>query len=531
MKSMMKGWIVPALFFCCALSFSGTSCRLTPGHPAILLNQVGFYPGASKRALIKGDRYQRFRVLTHPDAKLAFEGILSSARIWESAMDTVQMADFSGLADTGTFILSVDGLGESHVFRIAPSVHKDLHHALWKAYFYQRSSTSLTTQYGGKWSHETAHRDEQVMVHESAASAGRPAGSIMAAPGGWYDAGDYGKYTNSTTYTTWSMLHLYEAFPDHYQAFQTDFPEQGNQIPDILDEAMWSLGFLLQMQEPDEGFVYHKLTTAKHARRIMPEMDQETRYVIGKSAPGNLGFAAVMAQAARILRPFKPAFADSCLHAAQKAWTWGMAHPEVLYLNNPAGIHTGKARDASITDDQQWAAAELFLTTGDSLYLNSANLLQVKTRKFPSRRNVSMLGLYSLSLHPDRHAYQTDINRLIRRMAAPVIAEARTQSAYGVPIGFAPKQFNWGSNSLVASMGVAAWKAYQLDQDSAALHAAIDALDYILGRNALGQSMVTAFGSRSPQNIHHRWSTADGVAEPIPGWMVGGPQNQLNRDR
>jgi endoglucanase len=58
------------------------------------------------------------------------------------------------------------------------------------------------------------------------------------------------------------------------------------------------------------------------------------------------------------------------------------------------------------------------------------------------------------------------------------------------------------------------------------LDAAQSALDYVLGRNPLGQSMVTGFGTRSPRHPHHRPSQADGVAAPVPGFLVGGPNPQ-----
>jgi endoglucanase len=63
-----------------------------------------------------------------------------------------------------------------------------------------------------------------------------------------------------------------------------------------------------------------------------------------------------------------------------------------------------------------------------------------------------------------------------------------------------------------------------LDNTKAAyLDAAQALLDYVLGRNATDYSFVTGFGSLSPMLIHHRPSGADGIAAPIPGFIVGGP--------
>ena len=40
----------------------------------------------------------------------------------------------------------------------------------------------------------------------------------------------------------------------------------------------------------------------------------------------------------------------------------------------------------------------------------------------------------------------------------------------------------------------------------------------------MDMSYVTGFGSKSPMHPHHRPSQADGINEPVPGMLVGGPQ-------
>jgi endoglucanase len=66
-------------------------------------------------------------------------------------------------------------------------------------------------------------------------------------------------------------------------------------------------------------------------------------------------------------------------------------------------------------------------------------------------------------------------------------------------------------------------QAYRLGNDRAQLDAAQSVLDYVLGRNPLGMSYVTGIGQRSPMHPHHRPSEADGVVDPVPGFIVGGP--------
>ena len=55
------------------------------------------------------------------------------------------------------------------------------------------------------------------------------------------------------------------------------------------------------------------------------------------------------------------------------------------------------------------------------------------------------------------------------------------------------------------------------------MDAALTNLDYILGRNATGYCFVTGMGTRSTMHPHHRPSVADGIEDPVPGLLAGGP--------
>ena len=73
---------------------------------------------------------------------------------------------------------------------------------------------------------------------------------------------------------------------------------------------------------------------------------------------------------------------------------------------------------------------------------------------------------------------------------------------------------------LVASkvLGVPSYRAGAEDQ-----------LHYVLGVNPHGRSFVTGLGSVRAMAPHHRPSASDGVVEPVPGLIVGGP-NQYGGD-
>ena len=481
---------IVVLGICCQGSMARLERQANEVNPLIRLNQIGFYPAAEKLAIIQdslaGER--AFAVLRTDDDREVFSGFLTEPEHWPYAGEWVRRADFSELEEPGQYYLSVSGLGHSHSFRIEPLVHQGLLQSVLKSFYYQRCSAPLEAPEAALWPRRLGHPDDSVVVHASAASANRPEGTVIAAPGGWYDAGDYGKYVPTATFSVWELLHLYENYPQYFQELNLDLPESANELPDILDECLWELRFLLQMQEPEEGYVYHKLTTPKHAKRIVPGQDLAPRYVYGKSTAATLSFAASMAQAYRVYEPLLPGFADSCLQAARKAWTWGRQHPEQGFAN-PPGVFTGVCRDNFFEDDRNWAAVELFISTREDSFLRAAPSLGAeRLKQTPSRRNVHALPYYALLLHPEALAAtrkDAEIKRVFYQLADRLRLHAREGSSYRMPMGHRRTDFNWGSNGFAASMGQVLLIAWKDSGDPQYLQAAVGALDYIVGRNPL----------------------------------------------
>ncbi len=291
------------------------------------------------------------------------------------------------------------------------------------------------------------------------------------------------------------------------------------------------------MQDPNDGGVYHKLTTANFSGMVMPHQDTARRYVVQKGTAAALDFAAVMAQASRIFQGFKaemPGFAQTCLEAALNAWKWARRNPNVRYnqsaLNtayNP-DITTGEYGDGSFIDEFRWAAAELFITTKADSFLSAHNPF-AGSFGVPSWPNVNTLGLYSLVFHRARlgPAFSGAVDTTFAISAllnlAGRLRNQATISAYHVVMGESNNDFVWGSNGVAANQGMALIQAFKLTGDTSYLEAALQNLDYMLGRNAVGFCFITGFGSKPSMRIHHRQSQADGIVDPVPGLLSGGP--------
>jgi endoglucanase len=93
----------------------------------------------------------------------------------------------------------------------------------------------------------------------------------------------------------------------------------------------------------------------------------------------------------------------------------------------------------------------------------------------------------------------------------------------GFMVSLVPGEFGWGSNSDALNNAILLIVGYELFGTTQYRDAALDQLHYVLGVNPLARSYVTGLGTTRPLNPHHRPSAADGVAEPIPGLLVGGP--------
>lgn len=527
-----------------SLLTAATPCAAQTPSEAIRLNQLGFYPDAPKRAIVVGESGDAFQVTT-PEGKVVFSGKLSPTRTNPFSGKTARTADFSGLRRVGAYRVVVPGAGTSYPVTVRPAVHRDLAIGALKGFYFQRVSTALPERYAGKWARPAGHPDTRVLVHPSAASASRPVGTVISSPGGWYDAGDYNKYIVNSGITVGTLLSLYEDFPEFCQKLAANIPESGNRLPDLLDETLYNLRWMLTMQDPADGGVYHKLTNARFDGMVMPDKATNDRYVVQKSVTAALDFAAVTAQAARVFRGFGrelPGLADSCQTAATKAWAWAKANPAALYdqeaMNRQVDpdVSTGAYGDRDPSDEWMWAAAELYLTTQDDAYLTAVNLFPDDKTPLPSWPQVRTLAYYSLARFNGGptaagKAKFPQVKAHVLRLADH-LREGSENQAFQTVMGKSAADFIWGSSAVAANQGIALLQAYRLTGDRGYVDAALSNLDYLLGRNAVGYSFVTGFGQKTPMHPHHRPSIADGVVEPVPGLLSGGTNaNAARQDK
>jgi endoglucanase len=488
----------------------------------ILVNQVGYYPEANKIGLLRM-KSESFDVVDVNTGKVVFSGKPGISNYWHLSGDSVSAIDFSSVTSPGTYRICVNDKSVcSYSFEIGKGMYSDIAKAALKAFYLNRSAILITEEFGGTWARPAGHPDTAVVVHASAASTRRPEGSKISSPGGWYDAGDYNKYIVNSSITTYTLLLFCQMYPDYVKSFKNNIPESSNTIPDVMDELLVNLQWMLTMQDPRDGGVYHKLTNKEFGGFTMPDKATEPRYVVYKSTAAALDFTSTMAMASRVFAKSDDngikQLGTTCLNAARKAYVWAKANPKIYY-KNPPDIKTGEYGDITLGDEYFWAAAELGLAE-DNLELISLEAMKEQEMMVPSWDSVGMLGVLSLALtdNPSAIAIKGEAQKAVTAFADKLVEKSETLP-YRVSLDF----FKWGSNSDVANLAIIKLVAHKLTGDKKYLASVQGDVDYILGRNATGYSFATGFGGKQAMNIHHRPSGADGIPEPCPGFLIGGP--------
>jgi endoglucanase len=247
------------------------------------------------------------------------------------------------------------------------------------------------------------------------------------------------------------------------------------------------------------------------------ERDENTRYVIDTvSAEDTAQAAAALAIAARVFAPFErahPGFASKCRDAAVRSWQYVTTH-------SYDGRDSGGDLDCLF-----WAAAEIYRTTGEARFgefvkRSCAGVRFNSTWTSLYYCDVQLLGMHTYACTPGADARIRDA--YVSRMVA--LAEQREAvqagNGYASPLGHYP----WMSNAFVLGDAMLFLMTDRVSGGATKFtQCAVDCLSYVLGRNCHNTSFVTSVGSAYPRFPFHQPSMADGIAEPVPGIMVGGP--------
>ena len=486
-----------------------------PTPVAVKVNQLGYKPDDTKIFVCKLDLEQditSYEILDAETREVVYTGTFTDEFTNSKSGDGAQRnADFSDLTTPGTYIVNVEGIGESYEFTIAEDVYDNVYKDVVRMLYLQRCGCALDAELAGDFAHEACHMQETKIYGTD---------TVIDVTGGWHDAGDYGRYVVPGAKTIMDLFMTYEQTEDA-KSDNLDIPESGNGVPDLLDEARYELEWMFKMQTEDGG-VYHKVTGTNFPEAVMPEGETEPLYVAPVSATATGDFAAVMAHAYVIYKEYDADFANRCLEASKDAYNYLLTNEGTLEgFTNPEDIVTGEYPDKGISDEFFWASIELYVATGDTTYLDkAAELYTTKTGGF-GWAAVGYYGMYTY-LYADE---SLQVNEELTTAFTDTIVSACDESmkkakkdSYFISLG---NTYPWGSNMTVANEGILYYIAYDLTgNEEYATYGRLQ-LDYLLGTNPLGYCYVTGYGSWSPEHTHHRPSQA--LGQTMPGMLVGGP--------
>ena len=280
------------------------------------------------------------------------------------------------------------------------------------------------------------------------------------------------------------------------------------------------------------GLVHHKMHDNQWtALPTDPSQDPKRRELHRPSTAAALNLAAAGAMAARSFLQYDAAFAQQCLQAATTAYAAAKRHPAVLAPGTDWDLGGGAYSDDDVDDELYWAAAELYLTTGQAQYLNDLSNNTYHTANVStlfsipsgfSWASVAALGQLDLATIPSNVTNHTGIVQTVLNAADMLLAVQRNHTnGYGVLLNSYP----WGSNSNNMNNIQIVATAYDLTGNATYRNAALEAIDYALGRNALAQSYIRGYGTKDTQNVHSRLyahELDDQVPQAPAGSLAGG---------
>lgn len=477
----------------------------------IFVNQIGYCPGSQKTAVMNFP-CENFEIIDRKGI-CRYKGKAVRFGFDKNAGDTVYRADFSDFCKKGIYrIVSLDET--SAEFCIADSVYDGVFHDITKAFYYLRCGCGLDEKYAGVYHHEKCH-DSFAFLYEDKETA-------IDVSGGWHDAGDYGRYVTAGSCAAAHLLYAYKMFPSVFDKQKLNIPE-GSDMPDLLAECRYELEWLMKMQREDGG-VYHKVTTMRHAPFIMPEDDKNPLYIFAVSSMATADCGAVCALASGIYEKYDRKFSKRLRQTAEKSCMWLDNNPAFIGFQNPADCNTGEYGEEDDASNRFWIYAEMYALTGDKKYHDRMVKSLKKEFSLTAMGYTQLGGLGTLAyLLCDQETDQD----LAQQFADHFHREAERLKAVADNCGYGcameEQNFTWGSNMTLLAHGMVFAISDYLKKDCTYRNYAAAQLDYLLGVNPTGYSYVTGNGEFCCNYPHLRPAHADGIDKCIPGMVSGGP--------
>jgi endoglucanase len=548
------------------------------GAAFVRVNQAGYPKDSSKRAYLLSSVPEPGAVfhVTNAGGRVVLAAPVGAALgRWSARFPNVYAIDFSRVRAPGTYTVAVTGAAAaaSPPFRIAAGgvlAAAPIRHSLS---FYQNERdgpdfirSALRTAPGHLNDvHAMTYLAPKVDGNGNFTGNLQPLGVRINAAGGWWDAGDYLKFVETTSYTDDVLLATVRDFPR-----QTDVRIRGSSF---AAEARFGVRWLLRMWDDRTRTLYYQVgvgaanatTLGDHDIWRLPQADDHyhgtspagryirNRPVFRAGPPGapvspNLAGrdAAAFALCYQVYRHTQPALAARCLRSAEHIFALADTSPGRLLTVIPFDFYP----EITWRDDLELGATELAIATAhghlpaglphrDSRYY--LRLAAHWAHAFITGPNdaADTLNLYDVS-----GLAHYDLYRAIRAEHDPaglqvtpaaLLSDLRKQldraEAQGAtdPFGFG---FPWAAYDTSSHGFGLAVMAGEYDQISHTHRYAVAGgrwLANVLGANAWGVALAVGDGTTYPDCMQHQVANLVGSLNGSPpilaGAVVEGPNS------
>ena len=528
--------------------------------PAIQVNQLGYSPAATRRyAYVSGwigdggpldlSGYPaNAQVLVESSDPLqpravALSGLPITLR---AAMDQdsgteVRDIDIAALpeSDTATYRVRVPGVGVSWPTQVNELAVFEAFYHIARGMFHNRWAGDLAPEYTD-WTRPVDHG--YVFTSEGLNpwaffTGATPRVGERPLFGGHHDAGDF----DIRPFHQIVAQLLMRAFEINESAFtdgQLTIPESGNGVPDLLDEALWSVAAWEYLQEDDGGVRIGAESNSHPPSFYLAHEDPLPYWTYSRLPVFTARCAGLFAQAARLVAPYDGIRAHMLEQRAIAAFDYAVA--------NGVGPNSGGALG--------YAASELFRLTGDDVYRKAfVDAWNAKATPSPPfaplffDREILGPGVFT---SPEQNFEWDHVTAYIESGAAasehvsavrgrvglrPAELLARFESAHAHRNGrISGAPLTFGKSTSIGQYLFGAYAALQMgnlnDQSVQDVYDMMSlSADYVLGCNPSGMSWITGLGSRRPMDPLHLDSLAfiHAGQGPIPGIPLYGPVDNL----
>jgi hypothetical protein len=522
----------------------------------------------------------KFEILDKTNHAAVFQGMLRPRpdrgfpfacyqQVWE--------ADFSAFKAPGEYQLFVPGLGTSDPFFIDDAVAGAFARTYALGVYHQRCGTDNALPFT-RFTHGPCHTapaevpDLSDRFKSANESLGKESANYKDNPrhsapqlkdvsadlypfvnrgpvdvrGGHHDAGDYSKYTINSAAFIHHLMFSADVFPGVARLDNLGLPESGDGKGDILQEIKLEADFLAKMQDKDGGFYFLVYPRGREYESDVTPDHGDPQVVFPKNTAVTAAAVAALAQCASspAFKTQFPAAATDYLTQAKLGWAF-LQRAIGRYGKDGAYQKITHYGDEFMHDDElAWAACELYLATGDSVYQQKLsewlNPEDANTRRWGWWRLYDSYGCairsYAFASRTGR-LQKSQLNPLLLEQCEAEIASAgddqmkRAQdSAYGTSFPLETKAVQsagwYFSSDAAFDLAVACQLDYPAKRDPRPklMEALLSNLNYEQGCNPVNVVYLTGLGWRRQREIVHQYAQNDRRVLPPTGIPLGNIQ-------